>query len=81
MMLKVKVLLKFLVTRKLVSEWGCTLVSSFELLLPQTIMNRQGCPPQHSHEEAGCPQFGRAYALLGETLAGWLGPKSCSQWN
>jgi len=27
-------------------------------------------PPQHSHVEAGCPQFGQVYALLGETLAG-----------
>ena len=39
------------------------------------------CPPQHSHEEAGCPWFGWAYAPLGETLAGQPGPKSCGQWS
>ena len=35
------------------------------------------CP----HREAGCLWSGWAYALLGETLAGWLGLKGCGQWN
>ena len=35
----------------------------------------------HNILVAGGPQFGWAYALLRETLAGWPGPKSCGQWS
>lgn len=39
------------------------------------------CLPRFSPGEAGSPWFGHVHSLLGEKLAGRLGPKSCGELN
>jgi len=39
------------------------------------------CLPQYSPGEAGSPWLGQVHSLLGNELAGGLGPESGGEWN